>query len=189
MGLSLPFDSLPVKRHEKTIRSHSTHGLIPSPLNGSPLIASAIAKTAEVAQAVLRPEVKLILSADRQLKTADKITWQALDSKQANVMTGDVVRYTLSGKNNGKGAARNVALVQPIAAKTVLIPNTVVASGANSVTYSIDNGKTFTATPMVQVKGQPQPAPIASYTHLRIQLKDALAPNQAIMAQYNVQVK
>jgi uncharacterized repeat protein (TIGR01451 family) len=164
-------------------------GLALVPINGSPFLTQAIAKTAEVAQAILRPEVKLTLSADRQLKTADKITWQALDSKQANVLPGDVVRYTLSGKNNGKGAAKNVALVQPIAAKTVLIPNTVVASGANAVSYSVDNGKTFTATPTIQVNGQAKPAPVESYTHLRIQLKEVLAPNQGITAQYNVQVK
>jgi uncharacterized repeat protein (TIGR01451 family) len=159
------------------------------PFNGSPFLAQAIAKTAEVAQTILRPELKLTLSADRQLKTADKITWQALDSKQANVMTGDVVRYTLSGKNTGTSAAKNLVFVQPIAAKTVLVPNTVVASAANAVSYSVDKGKTFSATPMVQVNGQAKPAPTESYTHLRIQLNQAIAPNQAITAQYNVQVK
>ncbi len=171
------------------------------PLTGSPLFAQVVNASSNITQSILqRPQMRLNLSAERQLKLPQpqdqpqgqaKIQWQALDRQQAAVLPGDVVRYTLSGVNTGNGAAKNLSLTQPIPARTVLLPNTItVANGtANAVTYSVDNGKTFMAQPRIKVNGQDQPAPIAAYTHLRINLKPAIAPKGTVTAQYQVQVK
>jgi uncharacterized repeat protein (TIGR01451 family) len=167
------------------------------PLNGSPLLAQVMNTGSNMTQAVMqRPQMRLHLSADRQIKLPQsqgpaKIQWQPLDAKQAAVLPSDVVRYTLSGVNTGNGAAKNLSLTQPIPPRTVLLPNTIAVANnpANTVTYSVDNGKTFTAQPKLKVNGQEQAAPIAAYTHLRINLKQAIAPKGAVTAQYQVQVK
>jgi uncharacterized repeat protein (TIGR01451 family) len=167
------------------------------PLNGKPLLAQAINASNQIAQTALaRPQLKLNLRADRQFKQRNaqgqtSLQWQTLDPKQAAVLPGDVVRYTLSGTNTGKGNAKTITLTQAIPPRTVLIPNTVTVSSntTGSVSYSVDNGKTFSNRPTIQVKGKPEIAPTSAYTHLRITLNQSIAPQSQIEAQYQVTIK
>jgi uncharacterized repeat protein (TIGR01451 family) len=165
------------------------------PLNGKPLLAQAINASNQIAQTALaRPQLKLNLRADRQFKQRNaqgqtSLQWQTLDPKQAAVLPGDIVRYTLSGTNTGKGNAKKVTLTQAIPPRTVLIPNTVAVSGNSIVNYSIDNGKTFSDRPTIKVKGKTEIAPTSAYTHLRITVNQPIVPQSRIEAQYQVTVK
>jgi uncharacterized repeat protein (TIGR01451 family) len=164
------------------------------PLNGQPLLAQAAQKGGKLVQAAIgKPQVKLQLSVDRQIPATRSTAaqWQALDAKQAAVVPGNVLRYQITAKNHGKGSAKNLVLTQPIPPRTAFIGNSVALGDrvAGQVTYSIDQGKTFSAKPMVQVKGKAEAAPTNAYTHLRIQVKQALAPQSAITAQYQVRVQ
>jgi uncharacterized repeat protein (TIGR01451 family) len=173
-------------------------GLIP--FNGSPLLAQAVNQGSKAVQAVIaKPQINLNLAVDRQIQTTKNgkptTQWQALDAKQAAVVPGNVLRYRLNASNVGNRVAKNFVITQPIPARTVFVGNSVsfgekageIARAA--VSYSVDQGKTFSAKPTVSVKGQVQPAPTSAYTHLRIQLNQPIAPQSAIAAQYQVRVQ
>jgi uncharacterized repeat protein (TIGR01451 family) len=180
------------------------------PFDGTPLVAKAINAGGTIVQKVIpqkvvaqkpiaeKTPVKLVLSVERgttqTLKgktTKTTVQWQALDSKQAAVVPGNLLRYTLAANNHSTTPMKQFVMTQPVPSRTVLVPDSVklLDNVGASVTYSIDNGKTYSSQPMVQVQGKPQPAPIDSYTHLRIQPDRALAAKQAMTAQYQVRVK
>jgi uncharacterized repeat protein (TIGR01451 family) len=172
------------------------------PFDGTPLVAKAINAGGTIVQKVveLKPitqktPVELVLSVERgttqTLKGKTTMQWQTLDSKQAAVVPGNLLRYTLAANNHTTTPMKQFVMTQPVPQRTVLVADSVklLDNVGASVTYSIDNGKTYSAQPMVQVQGKPQPAPIDSYTHLRIQPDRALAEKQPITAQYQVRVK
>jgi uncharacterized repeat protein (TIGR01451 family) len=173
-------------------------GLVP--LNGTPLLAQAVNQGSKAVQAVIaKPQINLNLAVDRQIQTTTNgkptTQWQALDAKQAAVVPGNVLRYRLNASNVGNRVAKNFVITQPIPARTVFIGDSVTLGEqagdkvAANVSYSVDQGKTFSAQPMVSVQGQTKPAPTSAYTHLRIQLNQPIAPSSAIAAQYQVRVQ
>jgi uncharacterized repeat protein (TIGR01451 family) len=176
-----------------------TAGLI-VPFNGAPLLAQVINQSSTivapiVSQVTQRPKVDLQLSAERALTQTingkPSVQWQALDSKQAAVLPGNVLRYTLVAKNSGSAIARNFVITQAMPQRTTLVANSVQVPSSPSATviYSIDNGKTFTAKPMIQVQGKAEAAPITSYTHLQIRTNQSIAPKATLTAQYQLRVK
>jgi uncharacterized repeat protein (TIGR01451 family) len=169
------------------------------PINGAPAIASAINAGTNVAQNMLRqPKVTLNLVAEQQVVSKDAQgktvqTWQPTDSK-IKVKPGDTLRFTVSGKNEGTKAAQNFAVTQPVPRGTVLALNSAQASTPASVVYSIDQGKTFVAKPMVKVtladgKVVEKPAPAEAYTHVRWQMPTALEPSANVATTYQVTVR
>jgi hypothetical protein len=101
----------------------------------------------------------------------------------------------VNGANNGSRPATNLIVTQPIPKQTAYVLNSssTIKSTA-TVTYSIDNGKTFVAKPTVQVKlangkVETRPAPAEVYTHVRWKFTDAIAAKSTIGAAYQVRVK
>jgi uncharacterized repeat protein (TIGR01451 family) len=152
-----------------------------------------------VAQNILRqPKVTLNLVAEQQVVSQNAQgqmvqTWQATGGK-AKVKSGDILRFTVSGKNEGTKAAQNFAVTQPVPRGTVLALNSAQASTPATVVYSIDQGKTFVAKPVVKValadgKVVEQPAPAEAYTHVRWQMPTALEPNANVATTYQVTVR
>jgi uncharacterized repeat protein (TIGR01451 family) len=169
------------------------------PVNGAPAIAQVLNAGNQVAQNILRqPKVNLHLTADQQVSQKDGngktvTTWVAVND-QVTAKPKDVLRFTVVGKNEGNREAQNFAITQPIPKGTLLVANSVGTSAAATVTYSIDQGKTFTVQPMVKVtladgKVVDQPAPIAAYTHARWSFNQALAPLASVNASYQVTVR
>lgn len=146
-----------------------------------------------IAQSVQRKApVELSLSVAKQVQQAEKTTWQE-SGDRITAQPGETLRYTLKSQNNGQKAVNNLLLTQPIPKGTTYLLKSNQQPNA-AVTYSIDNGKSYTTTPMVQVKlanGQiaTQPAPASAYTHLRWQLNGAIAPGQSTSVSYQVMVR
>ncbi len=166
------------------------------PFNGTPLLAQAVNQGSKAVQsAIAKPQINLNLAVDRQIQTTANgkptTQWQTLDAKQAAVVPGNVLRYRLNASNIGNRVAKNFVITQPIPKRTVFIGNSVSFGDkvAGNVSYSVDQGKSFSAQPTVLVKGQVQPAPTSAYTHLRIQLNQPIAPKSTIAAQYQVRVQ
>jgi uncharacterized repeat protein (TIGR01451 family) len=169
------------------------------PVHGAPAIAQVFNATTTIAQNILQqPKVNLNLRAEQEVtqKTADgKVTktWVATDRK-VKVKSGDRLRFTVTGKNEGNRSAKGFNVTQPVPNGTVLVLNTAQSSQAAQVTYSLDQGKTFTATPMVKVT-QPdgqiaeKPAPAEAYTHVRWNFGEVLAPMNSTDASYQVAVR
>jgi uncharacterized repeat protein (TIGR01451 family) len=169
------------------------------PVHGAPAIAQVFNATTTIAQNILQqPKVNLNLRAEQEViqKTADgKVTktWAATDSK-VKVKSGDRLKFTVTGKNEGNRSAKGFAVTQPVPNGTTFVLNTAQSSQTAQVTYSLDQGKTFTATPMVKVT-QPdgriaeKPAPAEAYTHVRWNFAEALAPMSDADATYQVVVR
>jgi uncharacterized repeat protein (TIGR01451 family) len=169
------------------------------PVHGTPAIAQVFNATTTIAQNILQqPKVNLNLRAEQEIvqkNAAGKVTktWAATDGK-VKVKSGDRLKFTVTGKNEGNRSAVGFAVTQPVPNGTTFVLNTAQSNRTAQVTYSLDQGKTFTANPIVKVT-QPDgriaetPAPAEAYTHVRWNFGEALAPMASTDATYQVAVR
>ena len=114
--------------------------------------------------------------------------------KAGAVTPGEVLHWVISAENDGDGPAREYASVGQIPKGTLLVAGSTVADGAVSFTYSIDEGKSYSAQPLIEEK-QPDgsvkrvPAPISMYTQVRYEWSDVLSAGSKFNASYRVRVK
>jgi uncharacterized repeat protein (TIGR01451 family) len=169
------------------------------PLNGTPAIAQVFNAGSQIAQNILRqPKVEMQLSADRQVITQNAQgkevqNWVATDN-QVKVKPGDRLRFTVVAKNTGNKAAQDFAVTQPVPKGTTIVLQSAAASTPATVTYSIDQGKTFAAQPMVKVvkangTTEEKPAPAEAYSHVRWRTAQSLEPSANVNATYQVMVR
>ncbi|MBE9028860.1 DUF11 domain-containing protein [filamentous cyanobacterium LEGE 11480] len=163
------------------------------PFVSQPVMASLQQAGETISQALQRPQVKLNLSAEKQVVQSDNTAWQALQG-DVTVVPGDVLRYTVTGENAGQVAANKLVVTQPIPQKMTYRLDTATDTANANKRYSIDGGKTFTAQPMVEVtlpngKTEMRPAPATAYTHVRWQFQNHLNPDAAMTASYEVTVR
>ena len=165
-----------------------------------PVVANLWDARITIAQNFQRqPQVQLRLGAEKRfVQKADrgrqKITWQTL---QGNVVVhrGDVIRYTMSGKNNSDLPVKDLVITQPLPKQTTYVLNSVtVKNNGAKIVYSIDNGRNFVEQPTIQAKlpygkFQIRPAPAELYTHLRLNFRKLIAPTTVVNATYQVKVR
>jgi uncharacterized repeat protein (TIGR01451 family) len=98
---------------------------------------------------------------------------------------GQVVYYTVRITNQTTVPLRNVAVVQPVPANTAYIADSASGPGAD-VSFSVDGGHTFEPPEglTIEVEGAKQPAQAEKYTHIRWQLRNALAPGATALARF-----
>ncbi|MEM6251352.1 MAG: hypothetical protein AAF821_00390 [Cyanobacteria bacterium P01_D01_bin.156] len=172
-------------------------GAVPFATN-QPVMAQLQEVKEAIVQAVIRPEVKLTLGAEKQIVSLDKngqekISWEALQGK-VTVQPGDVIRYTVDGANSGDVEAQGLSVTQPIPSQTSYILKSAYTDSSADIVYSIDGGASFVAEPMVEVTlpdgtVELQPAPAEMYTHIQWNFGGDLASAQSVKASYNVKVK
>lgn len=143
---------------------------------------------ASAATLINRPEVKIQLSAAVERDSAIV----PLDNKTV-VNPGEILDWTIMSENDGNGAAREYQTIGHIPRGTIFVADSAKAEGAKTV-YSIDNGKTFSAQPMIEVKQvdgsiKQVPAPVSMYTEIRYEWADPLAAGGKLSASYKVRVK
>jgi uncharacterized repeat protein (TIGR01451 family) len=143
---------------------------------------------ASAARLINRPEVKIQLSAaverDSALVPLDKATV---------VNPGEILDWTITSENTGNGTAMEYKTIGHIPAGTTFVADSAKADGAKA-TYSIDNGKSYSAQPMIEVKQadgsvKKVPAPASTYTEIRYEWADPLAQGAKLSASYKVRVK
>jgi uncharacterized repeat protein (TIGR01451 family) len=147
---------------------------------------------------VAQPKIDLSLGAQKQVVQKDqqgqeKVTWETLQGN-VKVAPGDVIRYTLTGKNNGERPAKNLVLNQPIPAPMVYVLTSATATNGATTTYSIDKGKTYVANPTIQVKLpngkiETRPAPAEMYTNIRWKFNQPINPKAVVNASYEAKVR
>lgn len=107
---------------------------------------------------------------------------------------GTLLQWTITSVNSGDREADQYSATAHIPEGMSIVPGSPTSAHPASVTYSVDNGKTFAAVPMVEIK-QPDnstkqvPAPTTSYTEVRYQWSDPLPAGQTYVASYKVHVK
>lgn len=137
----------------------------------------------------IRPDVKITLSA--KVERDNKL--EPIDSRVI-VSPGEVIHWNLVSKNEGNANAEGYKTVVKIPEGTKFVGGTAKGEESADVSYSIDNGKTFSEQPMIdeqQVDGTVKqvPAPVSTYTNILFQWDNSLVAGEKLEAEYQVQVK
>jgi uncharacterized repeat protein (TIGR01451 family) len=136
-----------------------------------------------------RPDVKVLLTG------AIERGGEAVPVERAqSVNPGEILQWTITSQNDGTAPARQYKAVGQIPRGTTLVAGSATADGTATVVYSIDDGKTYSQTPMVEEKQadgsvKQVPAPVSMYTQVRYEWSDALAGGDKLNASYKVRVK
>jgi len=164
----------------------------------TPVFASLQEAGTALAQRISQPEVTLEMGVEKQVTVIDangqeKAEWQKLEGA-ATVNPGDILRYAVTSSNAGDVAAENLVVTQPIPAAMTYIIGSSKGNNAAAATYSIDNGATFVAQPMVEVTlpngtTEMQPAPADAYTHVKWNFTRALGASETVDVSHEVTVK
>jgi uncharacterized repeat protein (TIGR01451 family) len=104
---------------------------------------------------------------------------------------GAVVIYTTTFVNQGRKAAADIAVTNPVPVHTMYVGGS--AFGDNTeITYSVDDGKTFAAPERLRIRmadGRDRPAEPADYTHVHWVYRGVLAPEKTGVVGFRVLVR
>ncbi|HEY6802035.1 MAG TPA: hypothetical protein VI306_00520 [Pyrinomonadaceae bacterium] len=136
-----------------------------------------------------RPVLKVTLSGSVEREG------QRLPVDQAGtVKSGEILDWSIVSENEGTAAAHEYSTTGIIPAGTQFVAGSATADGSTTVSYSIDNGKSFTNQPMVdqrQADGSNKKvaAPVSMYTHVRYTWADPIAQGAKVNAAYKVRLR
>lgn len=136
-----------------------------------------------------RPEIKVVLSGAVERDAAHLPV-----EKVSSVRPGETLDWTITSQNEGTAPAHEYKTVGQIPKGTIFIAGSATADGTASVTYSIDNGQSYAAQPVIEEKqadgsSKRVPAPVSMYTQVRYEWADPLADGGKLAASYKVRVK
>ena len=149
--------------------------------------AAAFAQKKFMMLTAARPVVKVMLAGAVERDDAKVPVEQA-----SLVKSGEVMNWTITSVNEGNAPANEYKAVGKVPAGTQFVAGSANAEGA-AVTYSIDNGKTFSATPTVderQADGSIKkvPAPVSMYQQIRYAWSTPLNQGEKVNATYKVRL-
>jgi uncharacterized repeat protein (TIGR01451 family) len=153
------------------------------------MVFAANNQTVSRALNIARPDVKVEISGSvqRDNKTVSL-------EKAAAVNTGELLDWNISSVNDGNADAQNYRVVGQISKGTTFVAGTAKGEASPVVTYSIDDGKSFSADPLIDEK-QPDgttkkvSAPVSMYTQIKFEWAKALVSQAKFNAAYRVRVK
>jgi uncharacterized repeat protein (TIGR01451 family) len=102
------------------------------------------------------------------------------------VSQGQVVFYTVQVRNPAAVPVRDATIVQRIPANTTYVAGSAAGPSAE-VTFSVDGGQSFLPEKDLVIAKPPAEARKATpsdYTHIRWQLRNALAPGAVALARF-----
>ena len=156
----------------------------------SPVKAVAAAMGRPVVQSIAsRPLVKLFLTGAIE-RDSKKISVE----KAGQVAPGEIVSFTMSSVNEGSAPARDYRAVGQIPRGASFVAGSAQGDLNSQVSYSIDNGQKFSATPMIDEKQADGTikkviAPVSMYTQVRFEWADPLAAGGKLVSSYQVRIK
>lgn len=135
-----------------------------------------------------RPDVKVQISGNVQRNNQSI----SLD-KAVAVNSGEILDWNIDSANEGAGDAQHYRVVGQISKGTVFVAGTARGEQAPQVTYSIDNGKTFSAQPMIDEKQadgttKKVAAPVSMYSQVMFEWAQPLVAQAKLNANYRVRV-
>jgi uncharacterized repeat protein (TIGR01451 family) len=107
------------------------------------------------------------------------------------VIPGDEVIYTITYTNNGDEPAENLVVNNPIPEHMQYVAGSASVSGS-SITFSVDNGKSFDIPEKLtvqDVEGKPVIAKPADYTNIRWTLDHPVAPKSSGAVSYRAKLE
>lgn len=151
--------------------------------------AAAVAQKRFMLRSAARPNVKVMLSGAVE---RDK---KLVPVEEADVVkSGEVMDWTITSTNEGNAPAHNYKAIGVVPAGTQFVAGSVSADGTATVTYSIDNGSSFSAQPTIEEKQadgsmKKVPAPVSMYTQIRYEWSNPLDQGTKLNASYKVRLK
>ncbi len=143
------------------------------------------------AVASAKPSVSLKLAGVYVQKNADG-TPHLVPVGAQEARPGDRIRWDLAAANGGDSAAVGLTPVERIDRLTAFVPGSAAAAGARAE-YSLDNGKTWSASPTVTLQTPTGPqvrkADPARYTAIRWVSAAPLKPGAVAHYTYEVTVR
>lgn len=142
-----------------------------------------------------KASVKELVMSASNLTAKEQATASKKPADSARKMLpGDVVEYRMVFTNTKGKTMHDVTFNNAIPRALAYTPGSGSADRADvEVTYSIDNGKTFSAIPMIEVTEAGQkirrPAPPEMYTHVQWRIPGTVAPSAKVVARYTARVK
>lgn len=109
----------------------------------------------------------------------------------AKVIPGDEVIYTIHYANVGPEPAENIVITDPVPEHMLYQDGSASGEGA-SVTFSVDDGKTFDVAKNLMVPaedGSERPAAPSDYTHVKWTLEGELEPDEAGFVTFRAQLQ
>ncbi|BAY10924.1 DUF11 domain-containing protein [Calothrix sp. NIES-2098] len=164
-----------------------------------PVISNIIHSDTAIAQNAKKGAVQLRLEAEKKVVQDNQgkqtVTWQALQG-QVVVHPGDILRYTVTGGNNGDKAVKNLTINQAIPQGMVYVLKSATVNDKQGakITYSIDGGRSFVENPTIKVtlpngKEETRPAPATAYTHIRWNFGSSVSAKETVKGTYQAQVR
>jgi uncharacterized repeat protein (TIGR01451 family) len=150
--------------------------------------AAALAQKKFMTMSTGRPVVKVMLSG-----VVERDNTQVPVEKAALVQSGEILAWTITSVNEGNAPANEYNAVGKVPAGTSFVAGSANADGSAAVAFSIDNGKSFSAKPMVderQADGSVKkvPAPVSMYKQIRYSWTAPLNEGEKFNASYKVRV-
>lgn len=151
--------------------------------------AAAFAQKKFMVLSAGRPVVKVLLAG-----AVERESGRVPVEKAELVKSGEILDWTITSLNEGNAPARDYKAIGVVPPGTHLVAGSVSADGSATVTYSIDNGKSFSAEPTIQEKQadgsiKTVPAPVAMYTQIRYEWSDPLRQGTSLNASYKVRLE
>ena len=140
------------------------------------------------------PQVKIAVSAEKEIKSEEAGKLRIKRVKADTVEPGETVYYTLKYENQGDEKATDVVVNNPIPEGTVYLTESTYGDGS-TIHYSIDNGQTFKKPEDLIVsytthdgKKMTRRAYASEYTHIQWVVGEVLSGSSGVLG-FQVQVK
>ena len=135
-----------------------------------------------------RPDVKVMLSG-----MVERDDTKVPVEKAALVKSGEILDWTITSVNEGNAPANEYKAIGKVPPGTQFVPGSANADGSAVVTFSIDNGKSFSSVPTVderQADGTVKkvPAPVSMYHQIRYAWSAPLNEGDKLNASYKVRL-
>jgi uncharacterized repeat protein (TIGR01451 family) len=163
----------------------------------TPVFASSEEVKKSNITALNSPKVQLVVNVEKKLvgttsEGKNQVVWLSVGNK-VKVCPGDTLRYQISSSDKVDLSAQNVVITQPIPPNMRYIPESAKSNNAK-ITYSIDQGKTFVAEPIIEKTLSDGtvvevPAPVEMYTHIKWTYEHQIQRREDIQVSYDLQVR
>jgi uncharacterized repeat protein (TIGR01451 family) len=135
-----------------------------------------------------RPSVKVTL-----VGTVERDDTKVPVEKVALVKSGETLDWTITSVNEGNAPANDYKAIGKIPAGTQFVAGSANAEGSVAISFSIDNGKSFSSAPTVNEKQadgtiKKVPAPVSMYDQIRYAWSAPLNEGDKLNASYKVRL-
>jgi uncharacterized repeat protein (TIGR01451 family) len=151
-----------------------------------------LAGPSQAQQSSAKLDLKTMAEKEVKVTKEGKSTTKRIPLDKAS--PGNIVVYTITYSNVGKGPILDAKIVDPVPAGVRYIADTAEGKDAE-ITFSIDNGRTWLKPPVMIEFRKPdgslekKTAPPDMYTHIKWAIKRPVAPGQSGQVSFKVTVK